>query len=141
MKNYYEILDIDPTSTQDEIKKKYKKLALICHPDKQKNNEYNYSKFFNDIKEAHDILIDNTKRCIYDTEYYYYVKNKEYENFTNNYFNKIKFTLKKNIEKNKRNKNNIDFSKDELELIIKTINYKIIISIILNIYIWIIYNY
>ena len=36
MLNYYEILDIDITSTSKEIKQSYKKLALKWHPDKNK---------------------------------------------------------------------------------------------------------
>ena len=42
MKNYYKILHLESNATSQEIKKRFKQLALICHPDKQKTNEYNF---------------------------------------------------------------------------------------------------
>ena len=154
MKNYYKILYLEPNVSQNEIRKRYKLLALICHPDKQKSNDYNYSDLFNDINEAYQTLSDNTKRCIYDTEYYYYIKNKELENLSNNYLNTFTTILKEktnlffNTNKNNINNekiNNIDiysnYSLEEVKLMVKKFNYKIIISILLNIYIWLIYNY
>jgi DnaJ-class molecular chaperone len=62
-KNYYDILEISKTATQDEIKKAYRKLSLKYHPDK--NTGEDVSKF-HDISEAFDILGDEGKRQEYD---------------------------------------------------------------------------
>ena len=147
MKNYYKILDLSYNATVDDIRKRYRKLALICHPDKQKKDEYNYSNLFIDINEAYKILSNSKKRCIYDSEFYYYIKNKENEEFTNilknSWLNKndIKtdptiIKSNKTKEKNKIYKNSIE----EIKYKIYMINYKFIISIILNLYIWLVYN-
>ena len=38
MKDYYKILQVEPTATQEEIKKSFRKLAKKFHPDVNKNN-------------------------------------------------------------------------------------------------------
>ena len=45
MENYYKILDIDENASQDEIKKKYRKLSLLHHPDKNPGNTEAEEKF------------------------------------------------------------------------------------------------
>jgi curved DNA-binding protein len=60
--NYYEILGVELSSSFDEIKKKYRELARIYHPDKNNGND---SKF-KDINKAYEELIDPEKRRIYD---------------------------------------------------------------------------
>ena len=39
MSNYYKILEITKDATEEEIKKSYKKLAKMCHPDKNRDNQ------------------------------------------------------------------------------------------------------
>ena len=63
-KNYYDILEISKTSTIDEIKKQYKKLALKWHPDR--NKEENAESKFKEISEAYEILSDPEKKEKYD---------------------------------------------------------------------------
>jgi DnaJ family protein A protein 2 len=58
----YETLEVSPTASQAEIKKAYRKLALIHHPDKGGNQET-----FKKITAAHEILSDEEKRQVYDT--------------------------------------------------------------------------
>jgi hypothetical protein len=64
--NYYEILGASRDDTQEEIKRKYKELALKFHPDKAKSalSGENMKK----ITEAKDVLCDPDKRKQYDSE-------------------------------------------------------------------------
>ena len=50
--NFYEILECPETSTIDEIKKSYRRLSMIYHPDKNKNNPDATAKF-QKINEAY----------------------------------------------------------------------------------------
>ena len=61
MENFYEILGVTESATQDEIKKAYRKLAVEHHPDKGGNEET-----FKKISEAYDTLGDEDKRRQYD---------------------------------------------------------------------------
>lgn len=64
---YYETLGLSRTATTSEIKKKYKELALIHHPDKVPDEKKEESeKKFKEITEAYSILTDPEKRKIYD---------------------------------------------------------------------------
>ena len=58
MKNYYEILGIEPGATQNEIKTAYRKLALKWHPDKHLDEDAKKAaeKKFKDIGEAYENL-------------------------------------------------------------------------------------
>ncbi len=62
MKDYYEILGVNKTATEEEIKKAYRKLAHKYHPDKAGGDE----KKFREINEAYQTLSDKTKRSNYD---------------------------------------------------------------------------
>lgn len=65
MKNYYTILGVKLTSTKNEIKKSYRKLALKFHPDKNPDNKEAEEKF-KEIAEAYEVLSDNNKRNSYN---------------------------------------------------------------------------
>lgn len=60
--NYYEVLGVDKKSSQDEIKKAYRKLSLQFHPDKPTGD----SEKFKNINEAYQTLGDPEKKQMYD---------------------------------------------------------------------------
>ena len=64
MKDYYEILGISKTSTAEEIKRAYRKLALQYHPDRNKTKEAEEK--FKEVNKAYEVLSDTTKRQQYD---------------------------------------------------------------------------
>lgn len=59
MSDYYSILGIEKSSSQNEIKKAYRKLALKYHPDK--NNSDEAKNKFNEISQAYNNIIDKPK--------------------------------------------------------------------------------
>jgi len=64
-KDYYKVLGVPNTATQDEIKKAFRSLALKYHPDKAKGDRAAEEKF-KDINEANEVLSDPEKRKKYD---------------------------------------------------------------------------
>lgn len=65
-KDYYKILGVDKSATQDEIKKAYRKLAMKHHPDRNAGKKSSEEKF-KEITEANEVLSDPDKRKKYDT--------------------------------------------------------------------------
>ena len=61
-RDYYEILGVPKTASEDEIKKAFRKLAIKYHPDKQGGDEAK----FKEINEAYEVLKDKQKRQRYD---------------------------------------------------------------------------
>lgn len=64
-KDYYTILGVERSASQEEIKKAYRKIAFENHPDKNPNNKEAELRF-KEASEAYDILRDPTKREHYD---------------------------------------------------------------------------
>ena len=64
MKDYYKILGVSESSAREEIKKKYRKLALKFHPDK--NSDPGAENKFKELSEAYAVLSDSEKRAQYD---------------------------------------------------------------------------
>ncbi|EGG17300.1 heat shock protein DnaJ family protein [Cavenderia fasciculata] len=64
-RDYYDRLGVDPGSTQDEIKKAYRKMAIKYHPDKNQGDKTAEEKF-KEISEAYDAIGDPEKRKMYD---------------------------------------------------------------------------
>lgn len=65
-KDYYKILGVEKSSSQDEIKKAYRKLAKKHHPDLNPNDNGAQEKF-KEINEAYEVLSDEEKKRRYDT--------------------------------------------------------------------------
>ena len=63
-RDYYEVLGVSKSSSVDEIKKQYRKLALKFHPDRNKSEEA--PEHFKEISEAYAVLSDSEKRQLYD---------------------------------------------------------------------------
>lgn len=64
--DYYDILGVSKNSTQDDIKKAYRKLAMKFHPDKHPTEREKYEAKFKEISEAYSVLSDEEKRAGYD---------------------------------------------------------------------------
>jgi molecular chaperone DnaJ len=64
-RDYYELLGVARTATEDEIKKAYRKLALKYHPDKNPGDKAAEA-HFKEINEAYSVLSDAEKRPAYD---------------------------------------------------------------------------
>nr|KAF6353141.1 DnaJ heat shock protein family (Hsp40) member B2 [Pipistrellus kuhlii] len=60
MASYYEILDVPPTASADDIKKAYRRKALQWHPDKNPDNKEFAEKKFKEVAEAYEVLSDRT---------------------------------------------------------------------------------
>lgn len=65
-KDYYKVLGVNKASTQDEIKKAYRKLAVKYHPDKNKGDR-KAEEQFKEISEAYEVIGDPEKRKKYDS--------------------------------------------------------------------------
>jgi molecular chaperone DnaJ len=64
--NFYDILGVQQNSSVDEVKKAYRKLSFIHHPDK--NNSPESTQMFQKLAEAYSVLSDPSKRQQYDME-------------------------------------------------------------------------
>ena len=63
-RDYYEVLGVSKSTSVDEIKKQYRKLALKFHPDRNKSKDA--PEHFKEISEAYAVLSDTEKRQLYD---------------------------------------------------------------------------
>ena len=65
MEDYYKVLGVEESASQDEIRKAYRKLSLLHHPDKNPGNTEAEEKFKN-INEAYQAIGSEDERRKYD---------------------------------------------------------------------------
>ena len=65
-KSYYEILGINKTASESEIKTAYRRLAVKYHPDKNRDDPEKAKEKFQKIANAYEVLSDPDKRRVYD---------------------------------------------------------------------------
>ena len=70
LKDYYNILDIETSATQTEIKKAFRKLAHQYHPDKNQNDPTATAQFA-EVKEAYEVLTNPAKKEYYLQQRWY----------------------------------------------------------------------
>jgi curved DNA-binding protein CbpA len=63
-RDYYEVLGVSRSTSVDELKKQYRKLALKFHPDRNQHSDT--EEHFKDISEAYAVLSNTEKRQLYD---------------------------------------------------------------------------
>jgi len=61
-RDYYEVLGVSKSASEDEIKKAFRKAAVKYHPDKEGGDEEK----FKEVNEAYEVLKDKQKRQRYD---------------------------------------------------------------------------
>src|SRR6266567_2884274 len=62
---YYEVLEVERTAGDGELKSAFRKLAMKWHPDRDPSDENSETRF-KEINEAYEILKDPDKRAAYD---------------------------------------------------------------------------
>jgi len=67
MADFYSVLEVERTASDDDIKKAYRKLAMKYHPDRN-NCSKDAEERFKEITEAYDVLRDPQKRSVYDRD-------------------------------------------------------------------------
>jgi curved DNA-binding protein CbpA len=70
LKDYYNILEISPSASGEEIKKAFRRMAQLYHPDKSGGEPYAHARFV-EIKEAYDVLSNPLKKEHYLQQRWY----------------------------------------------------------------------
>ena len=65
-RDYYEVVGVNKSATDDELKKAYRKLAKKYHPDANPDNKKEAEAKFKEVNEAYEVLSDPQKRKMYD---------------------------------------------------------------------------
>lgn len=95
MKDYYDILNIPEDATLDEIKKAYRDMSKILHPDLNRSKKAEAK--MKEVNEAYEVLSDSLKRADYDYKYADakktgFTKKEEYKDESKEYKKETKLT-------------------------------------------------
>ena len=118
MLDYYKILKVEFGATETEIKKAFRKLAIVYHPDKN-TEKLKTEEIFKIILNAYGVLSNKEKKAKYDVEY---LQNIKYKQNHHNYKPPNYEFDSQQSSKKKEYKHNIDEP---------FINYKLIIFVII----------
>jgi len=67
LKDYYQILGVSRDASAEDIKKSFRQLAMLCHPDRNPENAEEAEEKFKEINEAYEVLGDEKRRWQYDS--------------------------------------------------------------------------
>jgi len=107
MKNYYLILEIPSNASNEDIKKAYRRLSKLYHPDINPRG----TEQFKNINEANSILSDAAKRKLFDIKYKAVFSTSQNKNATNQPKPKVNNTPNNTNVKTKANTNTNSFTK------------------------------
>ncbi len=79
MEDYYNILEVDPSSKDEIIRKSYRRLAKKYHPDR--NNDIYSTSYMQKINNAYSVLCDPKKRMEYDYVWHKDISKKKQPDF------------------------------------------------------------
>lgn len=86
--DYYSVLRVPPRASEMEIKKSYRKLVLVYHPDRNAQGEQ-FTSYFLELQEAYEVLSDPDKRRAYDEKFIFH-----YGSLSTNYVSSADAILK-----------------------------------------------
>lgn len=107
MIDYYKLLEIQPNASVESIKKAYRRLSKLYHPDKNPIGDEQ----FKNINEANSVLSDSEKRKLYDIKYKSTFGTSQNNNTSNQPKPKANNTPNNTNVKTKVNTNNTSFTK------------------------------
>lgn len=81
-RDYYEVLGIDRNSSEDEIKKAYRRQALKYHPDRNRE-DHDAEERFKEASEAYEVLSDPDRRQVYDAYGHAGLEGRGFHGFSN----------------------------------------------------------